>query len=307
MPTTARFKCPKQAAGSGSLPISLRVLHVGGRDRSIGWLADAFAADSATEVLLEEATGMADGLSRMRDEAFEAVLISHDPPGLDALELVGAIRGGSGEDQAVIVLGAEHEREMAALCYEVGAEAYVCDDTCTTRGLIWTLTRAIEYRRVVAENRRLHHSEMHRSELEQEEARRVLDQQRRLVEDATIVGEPSRTLADFPEPLVDHYRELLRTYVIMGTGNILGEMQQIVRLHLAAGFTARDAMLLHVNVLEEMVHGLGSRSARHVMNRADVLILETMIHLSEGYRQQYLDRLNPPRQRLFPFNGDDAA
>ena len=58
-------------------------------------------------------------------------------------------------------------------------------------------------------------------------------------------------------------------------------------------------------LLEEMIHGLGSRSARHVMNRADMLILEVMIHLTEQYRNRYLRRVHPPRQ--LPLPGFDAA
>ena len=59
-------------------------------------------------------------------------------------------------------------------------------------------------------------------------------------------------------------------------------------------------MLLHLQVLEEMIRGLGSRSARHVMNRADMLILEVMINLAEGYRDRFMKRVNPPRQRTLP-------
>jgi hypothetical protein len=59
-------------------------------------------------------------------------------------------------------------------------------------------------------------------------------------------------------------------------------------------------MLLHLHVLEEMVRGLGSRSARHVMNRADMLVLEVMINLAQNYRERFLKRVHPPRQRLLP-------
>ena len=59
-------------------------------------------------------------------------------------------------------------------------------------------------------------------------------------------------------------------------------------------------MQLHLLVLEELVQGLGSRSARHVMNRADLLALEVMSHLADGYRQRYHERRHPPQQRLLP-------
>ena len=90
--------------------------------------------------------------------------------------------------------------------------------------------------------------------------------------------------------LVEHYREMLRTYVIMGTGNLSHEMSHLSELLVGAEVTARETMQLHVQVLEELVRGLGNRSARHVMNRADLLVLEVLVHLSEGYRRRYLER-----------------
>ncbi len=56
-------------------------------------------------------------------------------------------------------------------------------------------------------------------------------------------------------------------------------------------------MQLHLQVLEETVRGLGTRSARHVMSRADLLVLEVMVHLTEDYRELWLERCHPPRQQ----------
>ena len=39
--------------------------------------------------------------------------------------------GGNG-DQPVVVLGSESEQEMLALCYEAGADSYVCISNATT-------------------------------------------------------------------------------------------------------------------------------------------------------------------------------
>jgi hypothetical protein len=67
-----------------------------------------------------------------------------------------------------------------------------------------------------------------------------------------------------------------------------------------ANISARRTMQLHVHVLEELVDSLGNRSARHVMNRADLLVLEVMAHLADGYRLRYHDRCRPPRQLGLP-------
>ena len=62
---------------------------------------------------------------------------------LDALELVEGLRGG-GNDEPTIVLGTAPSAQMAALAYEVGADAYCCVAETTTRSLLWTFARAID-------------------------------------------------------------------------------------------------------------------------------------------------------------------
>jgi len=302
----------------GGLPPRMRVLLITGFRRTGGWLAEAFANDSLSEVLLQESVGMAAGLARLRDEVFDAVLVSHEPGELDALDLLDALRTGSSGEQPIIVLGDQSEQQMAALCFEVGADAYVCVNTTTTRTLIWQIARAMERHRLVAENRRLLQEQRHRLQQEHEEANRLLGQQRALIADLQKLrsrdetggrekpAAPRDRVKDasqhlpLPEKLVSHYRELLRAYVVMGTGSLTDEMNQLASLLATAHVTARQAMQLHLHVLEEMVEGLGSRSARHVMNRADLLVLEVIINLAEGYRQRYRDQLNPPSQLTLP-------
>ncbi len=303
----------------GFLPPRMRVLFVTGTDRTGSWLAEAFAADSASEVLLEEAVGVATGLARLRDEIFDTVLVGHESVELDALELLDAIRAGSSDDQPIIVLGQQSDQEMAALCFEAGADAYVCVNSTTTRTLIWLVARAMERHRLLEENRRLDQVHQHRLQMEHDEATRLLAQQRQLISglesircDEPHASEVLRNALDdgpnkskLPDPLVSPYREVLRAYVIMGSGNLSEEMEQLADLFATAGVTATQAMLLHLEVLEEMVRGLGSRSARHVMSRADLLILEMIINLAEGYRERLMSCANPLRQMKLP--GFEAA
>lgn len=292
------------------LPSVMRVLYITTRQRTGGWLAEAFAADSASQVVLEEALGAADGISRLRDEAFDAVLVSHEPGQLDAMELIEGYRAG-GADEPIVVLGNQSEQEMAALCYEVGADGYVCVNTTTTRNLIWVTARAIQRHYLLRENRRLNLAEQMRLQREHDEADQLLAQQRALLgeieslrrEGPSPCGQDAvdvRPTIPLPDELIAHYRELLRTYIIMGSGNLADELQQLGNLLVNARLTARQTMQLHLHVLEELVRGLGTRSTRHVMTRADLLVLEVMIHLAEGYRQRYHDRVHPPLQRLLP-------
>jgi DNA-binding response OmpR family regulator len=298
----------------GALPSYMRLLYVSTHHRRGAWLAEAFAADSAVQVKVEEAVGMTAGLARLRDEAFDAVLVSHEPGLLDALDLAEALRGG-GSDDALILLGEQSEQELAPLTFEAGGDAYVCINTTTTRSLIWIVTRAIERHRLLRENRRLGQAEQQRLQSEHGETQRLLDEQRSLLREleslagpTLLDGEkvaPPRPL-DLPPALVAHYHELMRAYVIMGSGNLGDDMARIAELMADAEITAPETMQLHVCVLEAMVGGLGARSARHVMSRADLLVLEFMVHLSEVYRRRYFERRNPPRQLNLP-GFDEAA
>lgn len=308
-----------------SLPVRMRVLYIADKHRTGAWLAEAFAADSAATIELEEARGTIAGLAKLREECYDAVLISHEPRELDALELVEACRG-AGADGAIVVLGTQSEQEVAALCYEVGADAYVCANTTTVRSLIWIVGRAVEHHRMRRENRRLLQAEQQRLQREQEESERLLEQQRMLIRNLEAIhkqhvvptqpssidrpadGAPSGSpptgtdLApgSLPSELATHYRELLRTYVIMGTGNLASELRRLADLLAVAGVTAPQAMQLHVCVLEELVRRLGSRSTRHVMTRADLLVLEVIMHLAESYRRRYISRSNSSVQQVLP-------
>jgi hypothetical protein len=86
----------------------------------------------------------------------------------------------------------------------------------------------------------------------------------------------------------------------MGAGNLADELSDLAAMLVGAGISAQQTMRLHLGVLEELITSLGNRSARHVMNRADLLALEVMAHLADGYRRRYHDENHPPRQLDLP-------
>ncbi len=307
LPAQAKLATSRRA-GWGALPAELRILHIHPPgDQSS--LAAAFAADNAVRVELTEIAGATAGLERLNVATFDAIVVSHDDAALDALLIVEAVRGAGG-DEALLVIGAAPELEMTPLCFEVGADAYLVRAGTSTRGLLWTITRAVERSRIVRENRRLAQWERTRLEREHHEAEHLLCEQRALVrdlealhrrceEDADSPGpttsaseqlaaraELPRVPEELPAPLVAHYRELLRTHVIMGSGTLAEEMRLLAELLAAARISARQTLQLHLLALEELVRGLGARSTRHALTRADLLALEMMLYLAEEYRRQ---------------------
>jgi DNA-binding response OmpR family regulator len=320
----ARESAAKRAAPKiwGQMPARMKVLYVTTLHRTGGWLAEAFRSDCASEVLLVETVGVTAGLSHLRDEVFDAVLVSHEPGVLDALDLIEGLRAG-GNEEPMIVLGVAPSAQMSALCHEVGADAYCCVAETTTRSLLWTFARAIERSQLIREHRRLVQVEQQRLAHEHQEAERLLAEQRQLIVELESlrdgrVGErevsddntsesPRLPLSaspplelDLPDRLIAHYRELLRAYVVMGAGNLADEMSTLANLLTEADVSAQRTMQLHVHVLEELIGSLGNRSARHVMTRADLLVLEIMAHLADGYRRRYHDEHRPSRQLDLP-------
>lgn len=86
------------------------------------------------------------------------------------------------------------------------------------------------------------------------------------------------------DELLNEYRDLLRAYVIMGSGTLTAEIGALAARIIAARLPPARVMQLHVHVLEGVLRGLGTRGVRHVMSRADLLILDLMIHLAEQNR-----------------------
>jgi DNA-binding response OmpR family regulator len=313
----------KSLGTPGALSPQLKVLSITTAGQTESWLAAAFAADSATHVALTEVVGVTAGITRLRDEEFDAVLVTHVPGQLNGLDLVEGLRAG-GSETPMILLGPQLPQEIDAHCYEVGADDYCCIAETTVRGLLWKFSRAIERNQLVRENRRLIHAQQQRLKQEHLEAQRLLEQQRQVIADLETLGKgagtelsvgpdgpddcltdsvrkPDSAICELPVSLVSHYRELLRTYVIMGVGNLSGEMARLAEMLATAEVSAQRALQLHVAVLEELVQGLGTRSARHVMNRADLLALEVIGHLADGYRARLHEGRHPLRQQILPF------
>jgi len=327
MPMTDR-EVKKQTTRMGGLPARMRALFITSSHRTGAWLAEALATDSASDVILEETVGAAAGMARLRDEVFDIVLISHEPEELDALELAQGLRAG-GSEEPILVLGIAAVADSEATAFEAGADAYLCVNDTATRALLWTAARAIERSQLVRENRRLVLAERQRLQHEHQEADRLLGEQRGLIaelhgvtigtepppvedsdENPSTIPFPARVSIErmpLPDNLITHYADLLRAYVIMGSGNLAAQMRDLAGLLVAAGVTPQQTMMLHLQVLEDLINGLGSRSARHVMTRADLLVLEVMVYLADGYRLRYLDRQQPPRQLELPGFGESEA
>jgi len=86
----------------------------------------------------------------------------------------------------------------------------------------------------------------------------------------------------------------------MGAGNMVDEIGVLAKMFSTADMSSDQTMQLHLIALEDLLRGLGNRSTRHVMNRADMMVLEVMLHLAESYRTRYHRAVTRPRQLQLP-------
>src|SRR5581483_11505382 len=127
----------------GKLLKSARLLYVRASDSPSGWLEECLASDAAADVRVEEAVGGGEGLASLREESFDAVVIRHHPPDLDAVAFAEALPA-SGAEDALVVIGDRSDEDAALLCCEAGADEYLAIESATPRRLVWVVARAIE-------------------------------------------------------------------------------------------------------------------------------------------------------------------
>ena len=263
----------------GHLPPGMRLLYVCHDPDSEPWLADRFLEDSAVDVRLEAQTP-ATTMTLLREEAYDAVLIGHAPERLDAIELVPLIRAGSREDQPIVVLGWQSAEEMTALCLETSADAYLCVAETSVRTLLWQIARARERHLILADNRRLSQSLEQQRSRQHREALQQLREQRLLLTQADCDGEDMVEAP--PAWLLEHFRQLLRIYVVTGCGNLEEDVAQLVDRLVQCEVTLREALVAHTAAVEELVQGLRNRSAWHAISRGNLLAYELVLQLTSS-------------------------
>ncbi len=305
---------------TGQLSARLRLLCVGTREPS--WVGLTLQLDAAggIEPQFRWASSASEALSLLRDDPFDCVLIAAADSGVssllvanavafqDAATLVKAIRASGCADPLVLIAPQISDAAWVDLSAE-DCELLQSTRAWDSPALVATIKRAIFRADIVRQNHRLAVAQTKRMARERDEAEHLLSQQRRIIDDLDARNEseaptnvalqamidcfgrvsverfaPPR--ATLPPEINGYYHELLRTYVIMGSGNLSVEIAKLAELLAVAGCGSREVLSLHLERVESLVSGLGNRSTRHIMARADLLALELMIHLGESYRRR---------------------
>lgn len=305
-----------ESAASGLLPSRLRLLCVGPREPS--WIGLTLQLDAdGIEPQFRWVANSTEALTVLRDDSFDCVVvaaISEDDrcDGVhDAASLVKAIRASGCEDPIVLLAPRISDNAWIDLSTDE-CELLQSARMWDSPALVVTIKRALARTELVRHSRSLSIAQNRRMVRERDEAEHLLRQQRRIIDDLDAAElsqspttaarqamidcfgqvsfeSPSPQRRSLPPEINSYYHELLRTYVIMGSGNISGEIAKLAELLTVAGCGPREALTLHLERVETLVRGLGNRSTRHILSRADLLALELMIHLGESYRRRTID------------------
>jgi hypothetical protein len=246
-------------------------------------------------------------LSRLREEQFDCLLVdvpaSLASPADDngPFGLIRAARTGGCTEPVVIVGRLLTDAEWTEAC------ACDCDVFVSPRGwessaLGGVVKRSLLRGTLLRENRSLTTANHRRLLRERDESEQLLAHQRQLIAELEALPHPlrqppmrgaERLYSTDPakreavdakenacESFAPHYASLLRSYVLMGSGSLVGEISEMADRLLAARIPPHEALQLHLGCVESLVKGLGNRSARHVMARADLLAVEMMTHLA---------------------------
>lgn len=258
-------------------------------------------------------SSIGEALTALREQSFDCIVIcdvdSQDENGTspELLSFVRGARSGGHTEPILLVVPAIHDRELSECC------ATDCDVLVTLAGwsssaLVPMIGRLVQRMVLYQENRRLNLAENRRQVRERDEAAQILSQQRQLLSEiegltgSSVVRENSSegrrgTLPAYSEasPSIgrasilsgvlrevgDQYQELLRGYVMMGSRNLGAEIARMAKQIIESGLSPRQVLQLHLERVESLLDGLGKRSARHVLARADLLALELLVQISE--------------------------
>ncbi len=310
--STSVDELPLAGTSTGEIPSGLRLLCAGPREPSWVSLTLQLDAVGCVEPRFRWASTANESLTILRNESFDCILMSDwrsldsrsRPQQFDLMSMLRGIRA-SGCDDPVIMMTTRLDDTSWSNACQLQCEIMITPSPWESIALVPVIRQSIARVELIRENHRLAINEHRRLVRERDEADHLLVQQRKIIAELEEMAEPQGNSANtteamasqsnvgvaqkptvpLPPQIDEYYHELLRTYVIMGSGNLGKEIAKLAELIALAELSPRQALHLHLERVESLVRGLGNRSTRHVMARADLLALELMVHLGECYQK----------------------
>ena len=259
----------------------MQLLHITAAVTAESWLSKRVAVQTAVRIELDKCP-LAEAMVRLREQTYDAIILDPES-GDDAQQVVRALRAGSPDEQAIVVLGSRPGVEVADAWLAASADAYICCDETNERTLLRQLATASERQRLANENRQLQQLVARGRTQQQQESFRMLREQRRVLLETDNAQELELVP---PSWLVDDLGELLKIHVMAGVGSLRAEVIDLVTRLRACHVTVREALLAHNVAVEELVAGQGNRGTWHILGRANLLAYEMMLVFAETTHPQ---------------------
>jgi len=275
------------AGPQSNLPNRLRLLCVSDEEPSWTALALLLSRHGCHEPHFRWCDSDAQVLSVLRDETFDCIVICQAREADEALpgkSLLQAVETAGHAEPVLIVVPSVSDAWLKQMSGE-GCEILVTPAGWRCAALPDWIARTIHRAEVVRENARLADADRRRTDRERDESEQLLDQQRRILRAGLTTCEDDDD-DRLPEQVDEFYQDLLRTYVMMGSGNLSEEIRRLCEIFAVADVSPRTLLRIHLQRVENLIRGLGKRSSRHILVRADVLAMELMIQLGEFYRRK---------------------
>ncbi|MEZ6116584.1 MAG: hypothetical protein R3C28_08415 [Pirellulaceae bacterium] len=280
----------------GLLPPRMRLLGYS-ETLPLDWLSAALADDAACEMEWNECANFRVLCDHICETVYDGVLLHGDSVD-QILTQIDAIRKETCSQIPVFVVGSENDCHLAAVCHEAGADGFIAADQMTIRELVWRLARSAERRRAIEENDRLLSLEQQRRSIEQDEVRRLAAEQRAIVRllgvDAAL---PMDETDDWLEMLLN---DLLTTYVVMRSQNLGDEMERFLQRTRSAEVSKVRLARAFMNVVDRALENIGTSSARHVYNRANLLLLEMILKMDDQPTESATNHGTPTNPNRLP-------
>lgn len=307
---------PGRSTPQPALPHSLSLLCVAPGEPSWANITLQFDAHGCRESRFRWVSTAVEMLAALRDETFDCIIIQDtageeprreaDEP-FDGLDFLHGLRAGGHDDPAVLIARQMSDRRLLT-AFDLECTVLTTPGAWESRALVPFIRSELQRAELKRDNYRLSLAQRRRLLRERDETEHLLDQQRQILDELQELVVGTVDAGGSPEPAADRpeksdilacdevgqfYDELLRTYVMMGSGRLGPEISRLATILAEARVSPREALGMHLKRVEKLVRGLGSRSSRHVLSRADLLALELVIQLGECYRSGQCETVEP--------------
>jgi len=225
-------------------------------------------------------------LARIREVPVDAVLIGEtsaawSKSATGQVSFVDAVQTLDSSVAVVVLVALPDDRLLAELS-ERECDLCISPRMWDSPALPAILVRAVRRRQQLHELQRLTAAHERRLSREQTDAESVLRLQQGLLRglaQPSATNEPTATWSE-------HYDELLKAAVLSGPARLKTPIAEFAEELLAAKQEPRAVLAWHIERLRALSDECGGRTSQHVVLRADLLALELMAQLGEGYQRR---------------------